>query len=258
MKLEDRTAIVTGSSSGIGRGIAIAFAEEGANVVLASRSENSKMEQDEQTTTEVIEKNGGEAIFQSTDVTVEKDVKELIQTTVDEYGGIDILVNNAGVTSANPIHNVTEDEWDHVHDVNLKGTFRCSKHAIPHILESEYGRIINVSSQRGVQGGAPREKAAYVSSKGAVSNLTRQMALDYGPKGIAVNAICPGPVISNMTRIEDESDRERLLEGILTPFVAVPEDIAPAAVLLASDGGRFIHGHNLVIDGGYVVNPRGH
>jgi NAD(P)-dependent dehydrogenase (short-subunit alcohol dehydrogenase family) len=258
MKLKDRTAIITGSSSGIGRGIAIAFAEEGANVVLASRNEASKMEQDERTTTEVIADKGGDAVFQPTDVTDENDVEAMVQTAVDEYGGIDILVNNAGVTSANPIHEVTEEEWDSVHDVNLKGVYRCSKHAIPHILESEYGRIINVSSQRGIQGGAPREKAAYVSSKGAVSNLTRQMALDYGPQGIAVNAICPGPVVSNMTRIEDESDRERLLEGILTPFVAVPEDIAPAAVLLASDGGRFIHGHNLVIDGGYVVNPRGH
>jgi NAD(P)-dependent dehydrogenase (short-subunit alcohol dehydrogenase family) len=253
MKLKGRTAIVTGSSSGIGRGIAVAFAEEGANVVLASRNESSKMEQDERTTTEVIRDDGGEAMFQETDVTVESDVEALVDAAVEEYGALDILVNNAGVTSANPIHEATEEEWDHVHEVNVKGVYRCSKHAIPHLLESDHGRIINISSQRGLLGGSPPKKAAYVSSKGAVSNLTRQMALDYGPEGVAVNAICPGPVISNMTRIESEADRERLLDGILTPFVGVPEDIAPAAVLLASDDGRFIHGHNLVIDGGYLV-----
>jgi len=258
MKLEDRTAIVTGASSGIGRGIAVAFAEEGANVVLASRSEESRVEDDELTTTEVIREQGGDAVFQRTDVTVEEDVEAMVEAAVEQYGGVDILVNNAGTTSANPIHEVTEEEWDRVHDVNSKGIFWCSKYAIPHILESDHGRIINVSSQRGLRGGAPTEKAAYVSSKGSASNVTRQMALDYGPEGVAVNAICPGPVHSGMTQGESEEDRERFLEGVLTPFIGDPkQDIAPAAVLLASDAGRFIHGINLVIDGGYLVKPAG-
>jgi NAD(P)-dependent dehydrogenase (short-subunit alcohol dehydrogenase family) len=257
MKLDKRTVVVTGSSNGIGRGIAIAFAEEGANVVLASRSEQSSLEEDDRTTTEVIIKSGGDALFHQTDVTVEADVQSLMETAVEEYNSIDVLVNNAGVTSSNPIHKVTDEEWDQVHDVNLKSVYRCSKYAIPHIRNSDCGRIINISSQRGIPGGAPPEKAAYVSSKGAVSNLTRQMALDYGPEGIAVNAICPGPVFSGMTRIDEPADRERLLSGVLTDFIGEPEDIAPAAVLLVSEEGRFVHGQNIVIDGGYAVKPAG-
>ncbi len=253
MKLEQRTAIVTGSSSGIGRAIAIEFAQEGANVVLADVREDSRVPADGRTTLDVIESEGNTAVFQQTDVTDEAAVEALVERAVEAYGGIDILVNSAGVTSDDPVHEVTEGEWDRVQDVNVKGVVRCSKHAVPHIRESEYGRIVNISSQRGLRGGGDTEKAAYVASKGAVTNLTRQMALDYGPEGVAVNAICPGPVESGMTPIESEEDEQALLDGILTPFVGQPEDIAPAAVLLASDGGRFIHGHNLVVDGGYLV-----
>ncbi len=253
MKLKDRTAIVTGSSSGIGRRIAIEFANQGANVILASRSEDPKMPQDEKTTTEIISDNEGEATYIQTDVSDPDSVESMIKESVDKYGGIDILVNNAGVTSANPIHQVTDDEWNYIFDVNVYGVYQCSKQAIPYLLESDCARVINISSQRGLLGGATTKKAAYVSSKGAVTNLTRQMALDYGPMGIAVNAICPGPIVSNMTRIDSEETRQRLLDGVLTPFVGQPDDVAPAAVLLASDDGRFIHGENLVIDGGYLI-----
>lgn len=253
MRLENRTAIVTGASSGIGRAIASAFAREGANLALADVREASRVPDDDGTTLAVIEAEGGSAIFQKTDVTDEESVERLVERTVASYGGVDILVNSAGITSDNPVHKVTDAEWDRVHDVNVKGVVRCSKHALKHIRESDHGRIINISSQRGLRGGGAPEKAAYVSSKGAVTNLTRQMALDYGPEGVAVNAICPGPVESGMTPIESDADEGKLLDGILTPFVGQPEDIAPAAVLLAGDGGRYIHGHNLVVDGGYLV-----
>ena len=255
MELKDRTAIVTGASSGIGREIAIAFAAEGANVVLASPTETSKRDKHTQTTTEIIQENGGTVIYQETDVTVEDDVKELANVSIEEYGSIDILVNNAGVLSENPIHKTTEEQWDTIHDVNLKGIYWCSKYTIPSLIKSSYGRIINMSSQRGLIGGAEAKTAAYDSSKGAVTNLTRQMAIDYGPKGIAVNAICPGPIKSKMTPIETEESREQYLEDVLTPFIGDPEDIASAAVFLASDSGRYIHGHNFVIDGGYLVKP---
>ena len=252
-ELAGRTAIVTGGASGIGRGIALAFAEEGSNVVVADVREKSRVTADEGTTVEVIEAAGGEARFVRTDVTDDEAVRALVAETVDAYGGLDVLVNAAGITGTGAVHEVTDEAFERIQDVNVKGIVRCCRAAIPHLLESEYGRVINVSSQRGLRGGETTEKAAYVASKGAVSALTRQMALDYGPEGVAVNAICPGPVESGMTPIESDAERERLLSGILTPFVGQPEDVAPAAVLLAGDGGRFIHGHELVVDGGYLV-----
>lgn len=253
MTLENRTAIVTGASSGIGRAIAIEFAREGASLALADVREESRVPDDDRTTLALIEEEGGSAIFQRTDVTDEESVERLVEQTVEAHGGVDILVNSAGITSDSPVHELTESEWDRVHDVNVKGVIRCSKHVLEHLRESDHGRIINIASQRGLRGGGDTEKAAYVSSKGAVTSLTRQMALDYGPEGIAVNAICPGPVESGMTPIESDADEAQLLDGILTPFVGQPEDIAPAAVLLAGDGGRYIHGHNLVVDGGYLL-----
>ncbi|WP_290811926.1 SDR family NAD(P)-dependent oxidoreductase, partial [Halovivax sp.] len=239
MKLDDRTAIVTGASSGIGRAIAIEFAREGANVVIADVRESSRVPNEDRPTAEAVDAAGGAARFERTDVTDGDDVRELVDRTVEAFGGVDILVNGAGITTDGSVEAVDDDEWDRIHDVNVKGIVRCSKRALPHLRESDHGRIVNISSQRGLRGGASPEKAAYVSSKGAVTNLTRQMALDYGPEGIAVNAICPGPVESGMTPIEDEDDRQALLAGILTPFVGQPEDVAPAAVLLASDGGRY-------------------
>ncbi len=249
MKLKGRVAVVTGSSSGIGRRISIDFAKQGAKVVLASRNESSQLDYD-RTTTEVIQENGDDAIYTETDVTNKKDIYEMVETAITEYGSLDILVNNAGVSSSNSVHKVAEKEWKRVHSVNLDSIYRCSKAAIPHLKNSSYGRIINISSQRGLLGGAAPEKAAYASSKGAVSNLTRQMALDYGPEGITVNAICPGPIKSNMTRVDSKEKKDRLLSGLLTSFVGKPRDVSATAVLLASDEGRYIHGENISIDGG--------
>lgn len=253
MRLDGRTAIVTGAASGIGRAIAIEFAREGATVVIADIREQSRVPADEKTTADVIAAEGNDALFQQTDVTDNGDVERLVSRTREECGGIDVLVNSAGITDDGAAHEVTDEAFDRIQDVNVRGVFRCSRAALPALCESEYGRIINIASQRGLRGGEDTEKVAYVTSKGAVTSMTRQMALDYGPQGVAVNAICPGPVESGMTPIESETERERLLSGIVTPFVGQPADIAPAAVLLAGDGGRYIHGETLVIDGGYLL-----
>lgn len=253
MTLAGRTAVVTGGASAIGRALAIGLAEEGVSVVVGDVRRESRVKEERPSTVDVIEAAGGEATFVSADVTDQADVDRLVATATEEFGGLDILVNNAGITDRGSVDEVDDASWERIQDVNVSGVMRCSRAAIPLLRESDHGRIINIASQRGLRGGESNEQAAYVASKGAVVSLTRQMAMDYAPEGIAVNAICPGPIESGMTPIEHEADRHRLLEGILTPFVGEPEDLVPAALLLAGDGARYIHGHCLVVDGGYLI-----
>lgn len=253
MSLEGRSAVVTGAASGIGRAIAIGLAEEGVSVVVGDVRRDSRVPDERPDTAEVINDRGGTARFIEADVTDQHDIDRLMDEAQAKYGGLDILVNNAGITGAGSVEAVGDAEWERIQAVNVDGVRNGVRGALPLLRESEHARVINVASQRGLRGGEAPAKAAYVASKGAVVSLTRQMALDYAPEGIAVNALCPGPIRSGMTSIEDDADRERLLEGVLTPFVGDPEDIVPAALLLAGDGARYIHGHALVVDGGYLI-----
>ena len=261
MELEDRTAIVTGASSGIGRAIAIEFAREGVSVAVADVREAPKDLGESKPTSERIRDLGGQAFYKETDVTDMDAVEDLVAETVDTFGGIDILVNNAGISRDGTVHETPESDWNDIVDVNLSGPYRCAKAALPHILESDQGRIINIASQMGFVGYP--ESAAYNSTKGGLVNLTRQMAVDYSGEGVTVNGICPGPIKTSMTRddsveepkawYEEEDKLEHYREKVLTPDVGEPEDVAKAAVFVASDGARFMTGHNLVLDGGYLA-----
>lgn len=253
MKLENRTAIVTGGSSGIGRESAIKIAQQGADVIIADVQKNPNTEDESEPTTEVIHEHGQESIYCPTNVANKEDVQSLIDDSVEKFGGIDILVNNAGISAANSVEESSYEEWQNIIDVNLNGVFLCSKYALPHLKESSSGRIINISSQRGLSG-APN-KAAYCASKGAVSNLTRQMALDYGDHGITVNAVCPGPIKTTLT---EDDGWETFSDTVVTPFLGEPEDVANAVTFIASDEARYMTGHNLIIDGGHhhFRNPK--
>jgi len=259
MQLEDRAAIVTGGSSGIGRSIALEFAREGADVCVADVRHDPKDVEETEPTAEKAADLPGEAIFRETDVTDPGSVQSTVADAADAFGGLDVLVNNAGIARDGMVHEASEDDWHDVVEVNLSGAYRCAKAAMPHIRESEHGRVINVASQMGFVGFG--ESAAYCASKGGLVNLTRQMAVDYSPEGVTVNGICPGPIKTSMTRdesndaawYEDESKLDQYEEMVLTPTIGQPEDIGRAAVFVASEDARFMTGHNLVIDGGYVA-----
>ncbi len=254
MDLQDKTAIVTGGAAGIGRAIAREFGRAGASVVVGDITEEPKHADDPVPTVEKIRESDGTAAFVHTDVTDEADANELIEQTIETYGGLDILVNNAGVTARTKLHETSADDWDRVMDVNLKGVFHCTKHAIPHLLESASPRVINIASQHGLVGDSG--KAAYCTSKGGVVNLTRQLAIDYSPEGITVNAICPGPIKTGLfLDALEENDRQDFYDAqTLTPYLGEPEDIAHAARFLASDLAKYMTGHNLVIEGGYTAH----
>jgi NAD(P)-dependent dehydrogenase (short-subunit alcohol dehydrogenase family) len=243
MRLEGMRALVTGGASGIGRGIALELAKAGADVAVGDVREEPLMDFKETPTHERVDELGQRGLFCEADVSDEAEVAALVEATVDEFGGLDILVNNAG----------TNEDWRKVLSVNLDAVFLCSKYAIPHLRASDRGRIINISSQ--VAFVAWPRNAAYDTSKAAVSHLTRQMAIDLSPDGITVNAICPGPIKTKKMKesLADFEIKHRYDEKVLTSFVGEPEDIGQAAVYLSSDAGRYVNGHNLVVDGGWLA-----
>jgi NAD(P)-dependent dehydrogenase (short-subunit alcohol dehydrogenase family) len=247
--IQDSVAIVTGSSSGIGRAAARRFAEEGARVVAADVDVDGGSE-----TVEAIRDAGGEATFVETDVSDRGAVETMVETAVDRYGGLDFAFNNAGIEGRNDsLVDQGDDDWERVVDINLKGVFLGLQAEIPAMLDDGGGVIVNTSSIAGVvgfQGVSP-----YVASKHGVIGLTKTAALEYGHEGVRVNAISPGVIETPMVERAAAANPE-MIDAVseATPMgrVGDPEEIGDAAVWLCSDDASFVTGETLVIDGGYV------
>lgn len=250
MRLENKVVIITGAGSGIGRGIALTFAKEGAKIVVADWSEEGGKE-----TISQIEKNFGaeKAIFVKVDVSNANDVKNMVKTCLDSFGKIDIMVNNAGILNYGLLHELAEETWDKMINVDLKSVYLCSKEVLPEMLKQGKGKIINTASVAALVGF--NTLPHYCAAKGGVIALTRAMALDYAPKKINVNCIAPGVIKTGMTK-EIENDPKTLQDTLSQiPFgrLGEPEDIANAALYLASDESDYITGQILVVDGGWTI-----
>jgi len=245
--LTGRTAVITGSGRGIGRAIAVAFAQMGANVVLNSTAASAAAG----AVYEELRQMGLAAAVSYGDVRSAEDVKTLCRTAADAFGGIDILVNNAGVTRDKPVAMMSEDDWDDVLDVNLKGAYLCTKAASRYMLKGRWGRIINITSVAGVTGNPGQ--ANYSASKAGLIGLTKATARELAPRGITCNAIAPGFIVSRMTGSLPETVKEKYLDRIPLGRPGTPEDVAGAACFFASELSSYITGQVLIIDGGMVM-----
>ncbi|GAB3200910.1 NAD(P)-dependent dehydrogenase (short-subunit alcohol dehydrogenase family) [Pontibacter aydingkolensis] len=247
-QFQGKVAIVTGASFGIGRSTAILFAEHGAKVAVVDWKEDDK-------TVNSIKSAGGEAIFIKCDVSKDSDVKAMVEQTIKTFGRLDYAFNNAGIEGESaPTHEVTEENFDRVIGINLKGVWQCMKHQIPHMLQQGKGAIVNCSSIAGVIGfpGIP----IYTASKHAVIGITKAAALEYAQQGIRVNAVCPGAIQTAMIDRFIEKNKltkDAMVSGEPIGRFGEPEEIAEAAIWLCSDASSFTTGHALVVDGGWVA-----
>ena len=255
LRFENKRVFITGSASGIGQAITRSFAEEGATIAMADVNLNGV-----QALIKDLGKTKGKLFGYELDVTKEDQVTKVVEKAIADMGGIDILVNDAGVSTMQYSWNITEEEWDHVLDVNAKGNWLVSKHVIPHLIAKKSGKIVNVASMGGLMG-APL-LAHYCASKFAVVGITESIAKELAPYGINVNAVCPGYVNTSMQSrevvweaklrgIEDPEDVRREYVK-LTPMgrLSVPEDIAGLVLFLASEDARFITGTSVRVSGG--------
>lgn len=258
LRLKGKVAIITGAGSGIGRAAAIAFAKEGAKIVIAGRRLEPLNE-----TVRLVKEVDGEALPVMADVSKAQDAEKIVAESVKTFGRLDVLYNNAGMDASGSIIDVEEDLWDFTINVNLKGTFLCSKYAVPEIKRQRGGSIINTASILGLLG-LP-DYVAYCTAKGGVINLTRAMVCDCGPIGIRVNCICPGaictPIMEDYFKSSGDPERLRGFFKKLYPIgrLGTPEDVANVAVFLASDESSFVNGAVVVVDGGITAqNPEAH
>ena len=255
MRLKDKVALVTGGGSGIGHATAVLFAAKGAKVVVSDLNEANALE-----TVAEIKNGGGDATALAGDVSKNTDAEAMVKGTVETYGTLDIVVNCAGVVAgkALPAGASPEEVWDRVMDVNLKGTYLVTWHAVRAMEPSGGGSIINIASINGLVGypmGLGGGFDAYVPSKGGVVQFTKNLAIDYGKKNIRVNCICPGHIDTNLIRefIQDPERREWLEQRYPMGRIGRPEEVAYAALFLASDESSFVTGAPLIVDGGYTA-----
>ena len=253
MRLANKVALITGGASGIGRATALLFAGEGAAVSVVDVDETGG-----QAVAQTIVDGGGSAIFVPCDVSQAALCQRAVKRTVEELGRLNILFNNAGIIRRSTVLTTSEAEWDRVMAINVKSIFLLSKYAIPHMVEAGGGVIINAASGWGLVGG--RSAVSYCASKGAVVNMTRAMALDHGEENIRVNCICPGdtdtPMLRDEARQLGQAAERFLAEAADRPLqrIGKPEDIAQAALYLASDASSFVTGSVLVVDGGGLAS----
>jgi 3-oxoacyl-[acyl-carrier protein] reductase len=246
-RLEGKATVVTGGGRGIGRAICLAYAREGADVV----ANYATRDQPALEVVNMIQKTGRKAVAVKGNVAIKADAERIIQTAIDHFGKIDILVNNAGATKPAMLHKMTEEQWNEVVDIHLKGPFLCTQAASKPMMERKYGRIINVTSVAGLVG--TKGQINYSAAKGGVIALTKSAARELADYGITVNVILLGIVSTEMTeKIRTDPKLQEIYQRrILLNRFAEPEEVVPAFVFLASDESRYITGQLLQVDGGY-------
>ncbi len=250
MRLANKVILITGSGSGIGRSTALLFGREGATVIVNDLDEAKGMD-----TLKDIHADGGKGHFIRADVTNPESVLQMVNQIIEKYGHIDVLFNNAGISGVGALHEIEPDAWDRVIQVNIRGVYLSSKYVLPHMMERKSGNIINMSSCVAEIGLARR--ASYSATKGAVLALTKSMQVDYAAYNIRVNALLPGtiltPFVENYLKTSYD-DPETAIASIkkrqLSEELGLPEDVAQAALFLASDESKFMMGSPLYIDGG--------
>jgi NAD(P)-dependent dehydrogenase (short-subunit alcohol dehydrogenase family) len=253
MRLQDRVAVVTGGSSGIGRAIALRFADEGARVVVGDLVREPR--EGGETTESLL---GDRGFHVDADVSRGDDVDRLVAAAVDRYGRLDVMVCNAGIAGkySKPLLETTDEDWDAIMAVNLRGVFLCCRRAVGEMVEQEpvddvRGRVIIISSQHGMIG--PPGHLAYAVSKGGLVNMTHQLAVDYARRGVLVNAVAPGKILTGSP--EQRNPEALAYSHARTPFPRLgrPSDVAGAALFLASDDSGYVSGVNLLVDGGWMA-----
>jgi len=246
--LKDKVAIITGARRGIGKAIALRLAKDGAKVAVTDISK-----EDCEKVVKEIEELGSEGLALELDVTNEENIKEVVKTVKKKFGKIDILVNNAGIFVQEELDEMDTEKIDKILAVNLRGAILCAKYVLPEMKSQNYGKIISTASIAGFVGFAL--SSIYCATKGAIINITRELALELGKYKINVNAIAPGVIATDMTKdmLADEKIKAGLLAGIPYGRIGEPEDIANAVAFLASDESSYITGHTLVVDGGWLT-----
>jgi NAD(P)-dependent dehydrogenase (short-subunit alcohol dehydrogenase family) len=245
MALTDKVAIITGAAHGIGRATALRFAQEGATVVVADIQD----EAGKQVVAE-IQQSGGSARYLHADVSIHDDIRRMVEGTAESYGRLDILVNNAYWTKRGSVVDLAEDDWDRAMNIMVKAIYLAGKYAFPIMQAGDGGAVVNLASVHGLM--AWPDNAVYETAKAAVINLTRQMAIDGGPLGIRINAVCPGWILTRPANItQPRLEWTKRLYPLGRP--GQPEEIANAINFLVSDEASFITGHSLVVDGGLTI-----
>jgi len=246
MKLKDKVSLITGGARGIGKEIALTLGKEGSKIAICDVNINEALK-----TKEELERQSIIAEAFQADVGVYLQVEQMLNKILDKFGKVDILVNNAGITKDNLILRMSEEDWDKVIDINLKGSFNCIKAVSKIMIKQRYGKIINIASIVGLIGNVGQ--ANYSASKAGIIALTKTTAKELASRNINVNAIAPGFIDTEMTKVLPENIKQKMLEQIPLGRFGLPEEVAKVCLFLASDDSSYITGQTIVVDGGMVM-----